>query len=188
MIKSIIFLGIVVFTSFLCKEDKNHIRKVDVNSKVTSVTNCTKRVFNEEFSNRPFGQIEFTRKELLDSIFKNVYYKECREGIKTELAHSLTFYADKDLNMYTFIKLYQKEEYVLSKAEIKSSNNPLNVKVKNEEFGVDYTKKKVAELFDLNFLKICDSLQITNRNGTANHWLYFDGGLLKKIVLHQQVN
>ena len=157
------------------------------NSYKMTETNCTKRVFNKEFSNQPLGQIAFTRKEL-DSVFKNLYYKECRETIKTELVHSLKFYTENELNMYEFVKLSQKEIFVLYRAEINSNNTPLKVKNEGIEVDLKCTKKKIAQIFDLHSIEICDTLQIISKNGSANHQLYFKDESLKKIVLNQNIN
>ena len=187
MIKYTFILGIFVLSFSSLKKETVFFGCLQ--NQKTEIIQCVEIHIDNDFSYQPFGQINFTESELINSIFKNIYREKCESGIGDEnTSYSYSFYTDGGMNKYTFVKLYQKDAYMSVNVEITSNNTPLYIKKRAKKIGVNYTKEKVAEILEIKGSNICDSLRITDEDGTSNHLLYFENNLLKKIVLQQPVN
>lgn len=155
----------------------------------TDTSQCIDIIIDNDFAYRPLGQLSFTEKELTESIFKGIYRQKCESGIGDEnTSHSYSFYTDNYKNEYAFVKVFQKNSYILEYAEIKSNNTPIRIKKGKQNIGINYTKEKVAEVLKMDENNICDCFQIVDDEKNHNHFLYFENNLLKKIVLQQQIN
>ena len=187
MVKNICTLGVFLFVFFFLGKSKERVTQsyCTVTHAADSIS-CIDMIIDNELVYRPFGQLCFTEKNLTDSIFKGMYREKCESGVGDELVYfSYTFYGgtSRERNKYTFMKLFQKDEYVPDHVEITSDRTPFRIKKEGQEIRIGYSKTKVAEILGIKDSNTCDTLRITDEDGTSDITLYFEANLLKKIVL-----
>lgn len=184
-------LSLFIFCFSFMREREISISSNCLEIQKTDIAQCIDIIIDNDFAYQPLGQLSFTEKELTESIFKGVYHQKCESGTgigDVNTSHSYSFYTDNHKNEYMFVKLYKKDAYVLEYVEIKSNNTPIRIKKGEQLIGINYTKKKIAEIFKMKKNNICDCFQIVDDEKNHNHFLYFENNLLKKIVLQQQIN
>jgi len=190
MVKNILMLSVFLFSVFFfMKSEEKGVPSDYTGIQAIDVSCCIDVVIDNEFANRPFGQLRFTEKNLTDSIFKGIYREKCESGVgQEEVSFFYTFYICRGSTKYTFMKLYQKDEYVPGYVEITCSDYTLlHISKGGQKIKTGDTKEKVTEILGIKSSNMCDTLRITDEEGTSDITLYFEANRLKKIVLQNNL-